>query len=74
MREQVEEVLERIRPYVQSDGGDITLVNVDETTGIVEVQMHGACGGCPSSMITLKAGVERMLRSEVPGVKEVVAV
>lgn len=74
MKEQVEVVLEKIRPYVQSDGGDISLVNVDEASGIVEVQMHGACGTCPSSVMTLKAGVERMLKNEVPGVTEVVSV
>ena len=74
MKEQVEAVLEKIRPYVQSDGGDISLVSVDEVGGVVEVQMHGACGSCPSSVVTLKAGVERLLRTEVPGVKEVVSV
>lgn len=74
MKEQVEAVLEKIRPYIQSDGGDISLVSVDETGGVVEVQMHGACGSCPSSVVTLKAGVERMLFAEVPGVKQVVSV
>jgi Fe-S cluster biogenesis protein NfuA len=74
MKEQVEAVLEKIRPYIQADGGDISLVNVDEKSGLVEVQMSGACGSCPSSIITLKAGVERMLKVEVPGVKEVVSV
>ena len=74
MQEQVLVVLEKIRPYIKSDGGDISLVSVDEATGIVEVSLHGACGSCASSTMTLKGGVERMLRSEVPGVTEVVSV
>jgi len=74
MKEQVEQVLKKIRPYIQSDGGDISLVNVDEQSGIVEVQLHGACGTCPSSVMTLKSGVERMLKQDVPGVTEVVSV
>lgn len=73
MKEQVEKVLERIRVYIQSDGGDISLVSVDEASGVVKVALHGACGSCPSSTATLKGGVERMLRAEVPGVREVVA-
>jgi Fe-S cluster biogenesis protein NfuA len=74
VRQRVEKVLEKIRPYIQSDGGDISLVDVHEDTGIVEVTLHGACGGCPAASATLKGGVERMLRAEVPEVKEVVAV
>ena len=74
MKDEVEVVLKKIRPYIQSDGGDISLVAVDEPTGVVEVQLHGACGTCPSSIMTLKGGVERMLKAEVPGVKEVVSV
>ena len=74
LRKRVEKVLEKIRPYIQSDGGDISLVEVHEDTGIVEVSLHGACGGCPSAMMTLKGGVERMVRQEVPEIKEVVAV
>lgn len=74
MKEQVEAVLAKIRPYIQSDGGDISLVSVDESTGVVEVSLHGACGTCPSSVMTLKGGVERMLRTEVPGVTEVLSV
>ncbi len=70
--ERVEKVLEKIRPYIQSDGGDISLVAVHEDTGIVEVSLHGACGSCPSSTQTLKGGVERMIRQEVPEIKEVV--
>ncbi len=74
LKERVESVLERIRPYVQSDGGDITLVAIREETGTVEVALHGACGSCPSSMATLKGGVERAMRQAVPEIKEVVAV
>lgn len=74
MKNQVAAVIEKIRPYIQSDGGDISLESVDEKTGIVEVRLHGACGTCASSTMTLKSGVERMLRTEVPGVTEVVSV
>ena len=74
MTERVEKVLEKIRPYIQSDGGDISLVAVHEDTGIVEVSLHGACGSCPSSTATLKGGVERLVRQEIPEIKEVVTV
>ena len=72
--ERVEKVLTKIRPYIQSDGGDISLVSVSEATGIVEVKLHGACGSCPSSTATLKGGVERMVRAEIPEIKQVVAI
>jgi Fe-S cluster biogenesis protein NfuA len=72
--ERVEKVLEKVRPYIQSDGGDIALVSVDEASGIVKVTLSGACGTCPSSTATLKGGVERMMRAEIPEIKEVVAV
>ena len=72
--ERVEKVLEKIRPYIQSDGGNIALVAVDESSGIVKVTLSGACGSCPSSTATLKGGVERMIRQEIPEIKEVVAV
>ena len=72
--ERVEKVLEKIRPYIQSDGGDISLVSVDEAAGIVKVSLSGACGTCPSSTATLKGGVERMVKAEIPEIKEVVAV
>ena len=67
----LEEALNYIRPAVQADGGDIVLLGADE--GKVEIQMVGACGGCPLSMMTLKAGIERILKDRVPGVREVVA-
>lgn len=69
MTEQVQEVLEKLRPFLLRDGGDCELVDIEE--GIVKLRLLGACGSCPSSTITLKAGIERALLEEVPGVKEV---
>lgn len=66
---QVQEVLNKLRPFLLRDGGDVELVDVDED-GVVKVRLLGACGTCPSSTITLKAGIERVLLEEVPGVKE----
>ena len=63
MFDQVAEVIERLRPFLLRDGGDCTLVDVED--GIVKLQLHGACGTCPSSTITLKAGIERALHEEV---------
>ena len=69
----VSKALEKVRPYLQSDGGDITLVEVtDDMT--VKVQLTGACHGCPYSMQTLKAGVEQAIKKEVPEIKEVISV
>ena len=73
MRERVQEALDQIRPTLQKDGGDVVLVDVTET-GIVKVQLTGACKGCPMSQITLKEGIEKFLKSEVPEVKSVEAV
>ena len=72
MRDRVEQVINRIRPAVQMDGGDIELVDV--TDGIVKLRLVGSCHGCPSSMMTLKAGIERAIQAEVPEVKSVEAV
>ncbi len=69
MMQQVEEVLNKLRPFLQRDGGDCELVDVED--GIVKLRLMGACGSCPSSTITLKAGIERALLEEVPGVVEV---
>ncbi|MFS0787651.1 NifU family protein [Shouchella sp. 1P09AA] len=69
MMEQVQEVLDKLRPFLLRDGGDVELVDVEE--GIVKVRLLGACGSCPSSTITLKAGIERALLEEVPGVVEI---
>jgi Fe-S cluster biogenesis protein NfuA len=71
MQEQVEEAVEAIRPVIQMDGGDIHLISVDEATGVVIVELSGACVGCAASSMTLKAGVERILSERVPGVTEV---
>jgi Fe-S cluster biogenesis protein NfuA len=69
MEEQVQEILDKLRPYIQRDGGDVELVEIEE--GIVRVRLLGACGSCPSSTITLKAGIERALMEELPEVREV---
>jgi Fe-S cluster biogenesis protein NfuA len=72
MREKVEKALNRIRPALQADGGDVELVDV--TDGVVKVRLTGACGGCPMSQMTLKMGIERQLKKDVPEVKEVQSV
>lgn len=69
MNESVQEVLNKLRPFLLRDGGDCELVDVED--GIVKLRLLGACGTCPSSTITLKAGIERALLEEVPGVVEV---
>ena len=69
MFDQVQEVLDKLRPFLLRDGGDVELVDVEE--GIVKLRLMGACGSCPSSTITLKAGIERALFEEVPGIVEV---
>ena len=74
MKERIEKALDNIRPALQADGGDIRLVDVDETKGIVKVQLQGACAGCPSAQVTLAMGVERAIKEEVPEVKEVISV
>ncbi len=74
LRERVEEALDSIRPALQADGGDVSLVDVDEENGIVKVQLLGACAGCPSAQITLVMGVERAIKERVPEVKEVLSV
>lgn len=73
VRERVQEALDRIRPAIQMDGGDVQIVDVSDD-GVVTVQLMGACGGCPLSTMTLKAGIERAIRQEVPEIKEIVAV
>ena len=73
MKEKIEDVLKKIRPSLQSDGGDVQLVEVTPE-GIVKVKLTGACDGCPMGQMTLKMGIEKILRQEVPEVKEVIAV
>ncbi|MCE5327023.1 MAG: NifU family protein [Planctomycetaceae bacterium] len=70
---QVGAVIDRIRPMLQADGGDIELVGVDNE-GVVSVKLQGACKGCPGAKMTLKMGVERHLKQQVPGVTKVIAV
>ena len=72
MKEKVQNVLEKIRPDLQADGGDVELIDVDDK-GIVTVKLTGSCGGCPFAQMTLKMGIERQLREEIPEIKEVVA-
>lgn len=69
MREKVEEVLKKIRPNLQADGGDVELVDVVD--GVVKVKLTGACGTCPMSTMTLKMGVERILKEQIPEIKRV---
>lgn len=71
MHEQLMEAIEVIRPALQADGGDMTLVGVNEESGRVEIELVGACGSCPASTMTLKAGIERILKDRVPGLVEV---
>lgn len=66
----VQEVLDTIRPYLQADGGDCELVEVTDD-GVVRLKLHGACGTCPSSIYTLKMGIEEQLRQQIPGIREV---
>jgi Fe-S cluster biogenesis protein NfuA len=72
MQEKVEEILAKVRPALQRDGGDVELVEVED--GTVKVKLVGACAGCPMSTMTLKNGIERILKQEIPEVKEVIAV
>jgi Fe-S cluster biogenesis protein NfuA len=72
VNEKIKEALDQIRPALQADGGDVELVDV--TNGTVKVKLTGACGGCPMATMTLKKGIERILKERVPEVKEVVSV
>ncbi|MBI4286155.1 MAG: NifU family protein [Chloroflexi bacterium] len=74
MREQVEAALDQIRPALQADGGDVELIDVKEKEGVVKLTLKGACGGCPMATMTLRNGIERILKEQVPEVKQVVAV
>ena len=73
MQEKVKDVLDKVRPYLVRDGGNVELIEVGED-GIVKVKLVGACAGCPHSKMTPKNGIERILKQEVPEVKEVIAV
>lgn len=73
MKEKVEKALNKVRPSLQADGGDVKLVKVEDN-GVVKVKLTGACAGCPMSQMTLKMGIEKLLKKEVPGVTAVEAV
>ena len=72
MREKVEATLAQIRPALQADGGDVELVDVND--GVIKLKLKGACGSCPMATITLKNGIERVLKEQIPEVTEVIAV
>ena len=72
MLERVKQALNKIRPSLQADGGDVKLISVDDN--VVKVKLTGACGGCPFSQMTLKMGIERVLKEEIPEIKEVVSI
>ena len=72
LKEQVQVVIDKIRPAVQADGGDIELVDV--VADVVKIRFHGACHGCPSSTMTLQHGIQRAIRDNVPGIQSVVPV
>ena len=71
MKAEVEAALAKVRPSLQADGGDVELIDVEN--GVVKVKLTGACGGCPMATMTLKNGIERILKEEVPGVQEVIS-
>ena len=73
MRDKVQSALDKMRPTLQNDGGDVVLVDVSDD-GVIKVQLTRACNGCPMSQATLKNGIEKFLKSEVPGVKRVESV
>ena len=73
MKEKVEAVLEKVRPMLQADGGNVELIDVSPD-GTVKVKLTGACGCCPMSSMTLKMGIEKLIKQEVPQVKEVIAI
>ena len=73
MKERVEQALNKVRPALQADGGDVELVDVG-ADGVVKVRLRGACGSCPMSQLTLKMGIERILKKEVPEITSVEAV
>jgi Fe-S cluster biogenesis protein NfuA len=72
MKEKIEAAMKKIRPMLQRDGGDVELVDVED--GVVKVRLQGACAGCPMSQMTIKNGIERILKQEIPEIKSVVSV
>ncbi|MFC1825597.1 NifU family protein [Thermodesulfobacteriota bacterium] len=73
LKEKIESALDKVRPALQADGGDVQFVDVDEE-GVVKVKLTGACGGCPMSQMTLKMGIEKVLKQNVPEVDRVESV
>ncbi|MFA5355895.1 MAG: NifU family protein [Candidatus Omnitrophota bacterium] len=73
MKEKVEQALDKIRPMLMADGGNVELVEITPE-GVVKLKLTGSCGCCPMSQMTLKMGVEKVLKEEVPGIKEVIAI
>ncbi len=73
MKEQVQKAIDKVRPGLQADGGDVELVDVSPD-GVVKVRLTGACHGCPMSQMTLKMGIEKIIKQQVPSVKEVISV
>jgi Fe-S cluster biogenesis protein NfuA len=71
MEAELLEAIEAIRPALQYDGGDMRVLNLDQESGVVDIELMGACGGCPMSSMTLKAGIERILKDRVPGLTDV---
>jgi len=74
IEEQIIETLEKVRPYLQQDGGDVEFVRYEETTRVVEVRLHGNCKRCPMSMMTLRGGIERFLLKAMPEIRRIEAV
>jgi len=74
LKEKVEEALNKVRPSLQADGGDVELVDVDDAEGVVKVRLQGSCAGCPMSQMTLKMGIEKILKQNVPEVSRVESV
>jgi len=74
MEKKIKKILDKIRPSLQADGGDVELIEVDEKNGVVKVRLTGACKNCPMATMTLEQGIGRALKSKVLGVKEVLAV
>ena len=72
MKEKIEAAMKKIRPMLQRDGGDVELIDVED--GVVKVRLQGACAGCPMSQMTIKNGIERILKQEIPEIKSVVSV
>ena len=74
LEDKIKKTLEKVRPHLQMDGGDVEFIGFNEKTGILKVELHGACHGCPMSQITLKEGIGKLVKEEIPEVKDIEAV